>query len=325
MIKLSRRDFGLLAAATATLPLKAVAQSFPTKPIQLHIPFAAGGSTDILARIMGPELGRELKTTIVVSNRAGANGSIAAAALKALPPDGYAIMLATNSPLSAAPHIYRTTGYDPVKDFTPILGIGTLPFVVLVNPQLKARSVGELIALANSSANGLNYGSGSTVALATGESIRAMGKARLVNVNYKSGPQALLDTIGGQLNFVVSDLASSTPHIESGALIPIAVPTAKRSKLFPSLPSISETPAMQGFDLTSWYGMVGPAGMPPEIVREIARATEATMGHAAVQKRAQELSFDIEIQPTADFQQYVRHQLDHWGRVLKTANIQPEG
>jgi tripartite-type tricarboxylate transporter receptor subunit TctC len=322
MTDLSRRA---LLGAAALCPLAARAQAFPTKPVTLVVPFAAGGSSDILARIIGPEVASELKGTIVIDNKPGANGTIAAATVKLATPDGHTIMLATNSPLSAAPHIYRKIAYHPVNDFTPIIGLGTLPFVVLVNPRLQVKTLAELIDLANRKSGGLSYGSGSTVALATGESIRAIGKASIVNVPYKVGPQALQDTIGGQVDFVIADLASAAAHIKAGSLVPIAVTTAARSKLFPSLPAIAETPAMRGFDLTSWYGIVGPAGVPPAVVKQIAAAFEAALSRVDVLKKAQERSFDIQLQPTDVFKQYVADQVGHWQTIVKVANIQPEG
>lgn len=321
---ISRRAFSLLCLAPLSKYAHA-SESYPTRPVQLVIPFGPGGSTDIFARLLQPELSRLLDGTVVVENRAGANGVIAASAVKRASPDGHTLFMATNSPLSAAPYIYVKVPYNPLTDFTPIYGMATLPFILAVNPTTKARTVSELLSLAKSTAGGLNIGTGATVSLVSSETMRVMSGANIVTVPYKSTPQAVQDAVGGQIQAVIVDAAGGTAHFNSGRLIPLAVTTKQRSRIFANIPAIAETKGLEQLDVTSWYGCVGPAKMRPEVVSKVANAFAKTLAIPEINKRVAELGFDIETRTTSEFTAYVREQLEHWQELVKKAGIKPEG
>ena len=310
---------GLALLIAAQAP---AAEAWPAKPVRLVIPFAAGSATDSAGRLFAQRLGSLLGQPVVVENKAGANGQIAAVAVAASAPDGYTLFMTTNSTHSANPHLYRQLAYDPVKDFVPIARVGMLPFMLVVNPELPAKTTAEFLAYAKAHPNELSYGTASTASLVGAETLNAMAALSLVRVGYKASPQAILDLVAGRLHVMVSDFATAMPQVKAGKLRILAVTTATRSALLPDVPAIGET--LPGFDMTSWNGIFAPAGTPPEIVSRLEKESLKLLADKGTEARFAVLGFEVAPQNAQQFDRYVRGEIAHWGKLVRAANIQPE-
>ena len=327
-MKHARRDIGrwivaiVLSIWMSFTPSLFAAENYPSKPIRLVIPFAAGSATDAAGRVLAQALSQRVGQSVIVDNRAGANGQIAAMLVSQSPPDGYTLFMTTNSTHSANPHLYKSLPYDPVRDFEPIARVGTLAFMLVVNPDLPVGNTRELIAYAVAHPGELSYGTASTASLVGAETINAMAHTDLVGVGYKASPQAILDLVAGRLQVMVADFATAMPQVRSGKLRVLAVTTAKRSALLPGVPPIAET--LKGFDMTSWNGLFAPAGTPQPIVARLAQETLASLAQPDVKDRLAAIGFEVDPLEPAAFDRYVREQLDTWGKLIRAAKIQPE-
>ena len=311
-----------LALLFISLATSVLADAYPSKPIRLIIPFAAGSATDSAGRILAQALSQRLGQNVIVDNRPGANGQIAAALAAQSTPDGYTLFMTTNSTHSANPHLYKNLPYDPIRDFTPIARLGTLAFVLVVHPALPVNSTAELIAYARAHRGQLSYGTASTASLVGAETINAMGHADMVGVNYKASPQAILDLVAGRVQVMVADCATAMPQVRTGKLKVLAVTTSAHSALLPDVPPIAAT--LQGFDMTSWNGVFAPAGTPQAVVMRLERETLAILAEAGIKERLAAIGFDVEPQGSSVFRRFVREQFDAWGTLIRAAKIQPE-
>jgi tripartite-type tricarboxylate transporter receptor subunit TctC len=217
------------------------AEPYPTKPIRLIVPFAPGSATDSVARILAQELSQRLGQNVIVDDKPGANGQIAAVAVARSAPDGYTLFMTTNTTQAANLHLYKSLPYDPLKDFEPVARTGTLPFMLVVTPALPAKSTAELMAYARANPGKLTYAAASSTSLVGAETINVIGKVDLTRVNYKSSPQAMLDLVTGRVQVMVADFATAMPHVKAGKLRALAVTTAKRSALLPDVPPMADT------------------------------------------------------------------------------------
>ena len=298
------------------------AETWPAKPIRLVIPFAAGSATDSAGRLLAHQLGSLLGKPVVVENKAGANGQIAAMAVAGSAPDGYTLFMTTNSTHSANPHLYKGLGYDPVRDFDPIVRVGMLPFMLVVNPDLPVKSTAEFLAYARVHRGELSYGTASTASMIGAETLNVMAGLDLVRVGYKSSPQAILDLVAGRLQVMVADFTTAMPHVKAGKLRILAVTTANRSALLPDAPAIGET--LQGFDMTSWNGLFAPAGTPPAILSRLEKDSLKVLADVETQAKFAAIGFEIAPMGSAQFDRYMRGEIAHWGKLVRAANIQPE-
>lgn len=311
-----------LALLVSTPFPQALAATYPSKPIKLVIPFAAGSATDAAGRVLAQALSQRLGQNVIVDNRAGANGQIAATMVAKSPADGYTLIMTTNSTHSANPHLYRSLPYDPLKDFEPIARVGLLPFMLVVNPALPVNSTRELIDYARNNPGKLSYGTASTASLVGAETINAMAKLDMVGVGYKASPQAILDLVAGRLEVMVADFTTAMPQVKAGKLKILAVTTAKRSALLPDVPSMDET--LKGFDMTSWNGVFAPAGTPREIIARLARDMLAILAQPEIGRQFAAIGFEVEPMDTEAFARFVREQIGYWGKLIRAAKIQPE-
>src|SRR5439155_18257813 len=252
-----------LAAASA-----ARADNYPSRNITLVLPFAAGSGTDTTTRLIAQHLAQALGVGIVIENKAGANGMIAATYVARAAPDGYTLLVTTNTTHSANPFLLKTLTYDPVKDFTPIARTGDLPFMLVVNPDLPAKSVAELVAYGKANPGKLTYASGSSSSIVSGATFAHNAGIDMLHVPYKSSPPALNDVIGGRISMIFIDVLTGLPHVKGNALRALAVTTKERSPLLPELPSMQEA-GVPDFDITSWQGYFAPANTPKEIVTRL--------------------------------------------------------
>jgi len=310
----------LLAAAA-----NASAQGYPGRPITLVVGFAPGGGTDTVARVMQRKLGEFLGQTIVVENRAGAGGIIAADLVSKAAPDGYTILLATIAALAVAPHLNSKLPYNPLRDFAPISMATVSGNVLVVHPSLPAKTIAEYVKEANSRPGGLPYGTsgvGSAGNLA-GELFRLTAKANLIHVPYKGGGPAMSDLLGGQIPSVFASATTAVPQVKSGKLRALGTTSAKRSATMPEVPTIAEQ-GYPGYEATNWYAFVGPAKLPKDVVarlnREIVKTLRDPDTHAAIFKQGEE--------PTPstpeELAQHMAREYATWGRVIKDAGIPVE-
>jgi len=316
---------GLCAAAAMVTPAAPAhaAEGYPHRPIRLVVPFAAGSGTDAVARITAKELGEALKENVVVDNRPGANGAIAAELVAQAAPDGYTLFMTTNTTHSANPSLMKKLQYDPIRDFTPVARMGNLPFMLVINPKLPVRTVPELIAWAKSHP-GLSYASGNSTGIVAGATLARMAKLDLLHVPYKSTPPAMTDVIAGQVPMMFVDFAAGIANVKAGKLRALAVTTAQRSKLMPDVPPLADTPELKGFDITSWNGVFGPARLPPDIVAQLNRELSRIATSKDVAPRFEALGFEGFGQSPGQFAGFVADELVKWTKLVKDAGIQPE-
>ncbi|MFN0316443.1 MAG: Bug family tripartite tricarboxylate transporter substrate binding protein [Burkholderiales bacterium] len=297
-------------------------ETYPNKPVRLIVPFAPGSLTDAAARVIGHELGKRLGQNVIVETRPGANGQLGASFTAKSAPDGYTIMATTNSPHAANVHLYKKLPYDPIKDFVPVARIGTLLFMLVVNPSLPVKNTEELIAYARAHPGKITYGTSNSLSLVSAETLNIMAKISTVGVQYKASQQAVIDLIGGEIQMMICDFAVCMPQVKSGKLRALAVPMEKRTVLMPGLPTIGET--LKGFKFTPWLGIVAPAGTPKAVTERLSKALLEVL--ALPEMSAKLASVGVELAPMgpAPFGHFIQEEIDHWGRLVKAAGIRPE-
>jgi tripartite-type tricarboxylate transporter receptor subunit TctC len=316
-----------IAAATgfpATAQTQASTDGYPRQPIRLVVPFAAGSGTDAVARLIAQALGDALKTPTVVDNKAGANGIIAAEAVAKAPPDGYTLFVTTNTTHSANPSLMKSLPYDPVKDFTPVSRMGNLPFMLVVNPALPVRNVAELIAYGKANPGKLTYASGNSTGIVSGATFARLAGIDALHVPYKSTPPAIADVIGGQVSMMFVDTAAGLATVEAGKMRALAVTTKERTKLFPQLPPLADTPELRTFDITSWNGIYAPAGTPRPVVEKLNQALAGIANSPAFRERTAKLGFDAFGSTPEEFAAFTGSELAKWRQLIQAAGIRPE-
>ncbi|MBX9992861.1 Bug family tripartite tricarboxylate transporter substrate binding protein [Phreatobacter oligotrophus] len=313
----------LLAGAAAMAAATPARAAYPERPVTMIVPFAAGSGTDTVARIVAQQLGTRLGGSVVVENRAGANGSVAATFVARSEPDGHTLFMTTNTSHSANPSLLKSIPYDPVADFTPVARMGNLPFLLVIDPRIPAKSVAELVAHAKANPGKLTYASGNSTGIVAGATFARRAGIEVLHVPYRSTPPAVTDIIGGRISMMFVDITSSLTQVNAGALRALAVTTAERSKLLPDLPSMQEA-GIADFDITSWNGVFGPAKMPAEVVQRLNREISAIATDPELVKKFAEIGFDAFAQTPAQLDAFVRAQLVTWARMIKDAGIEPQ-
>ncbi|MSQ59162.1 MAG: tripartite tricarboxylate transporter substrate binding protein [Betaproteobacteria bacterium] len=316
------RLIAVIAVALACATGVRAEDSYPNKPVRLIVPFAPGSLTDAVARVIGHELGKRLGQNVIVDTRPGANGQLGASFAAKSPPDGYTIMATTNTPHAANVHLYKKLPYDPVKDFIPVARIGTIPFMLVVNPSLPVKNVEELIAYARANPGKLTYGTSNSTSLVSAETINVMAKVSTVGVQYKASQQAIIDLISGEIHMMICDFAVSVPQVKSGKLRALAVPMRKRTALMPELPPIGET--LKGFEFTPWIGIVAPAGTPKAVTGRLSKELLSLLALPEMSAKLASVGVELAPMPPAPFGTFMQEEINHWGRLVKAAGIQPE-
>jgi tripartite-type tricarboxylate transporter receptor subunit TctC len=312
-----------LAIASAMLAGAAQAQTYPTRNITMVLPFAAGSGTDTTTRLIAAEVGKALGQQLVVENKPGANGMLAATHVARAAPDGYTLFVTTNTTHSANPSLMKQLTYDPVKDFTPIARTGNLPFMLVINPDVPAKSVQELTAYAKANPGKLTYASGSSAAIVMGATYARRANLDLLHVPYKSSPPALTDVIGGRVSMMFIDIPTGLPLVNAGKLRGLAVTTKDRSALLPDMPSMQEA-GVPDFDITSWQGWFGPANLPKDVVTKVNAELRKVIENPEIKKQLGERGMDAFSGTPEDLAKFVNEQLVLWTRLIKEAGIEPE-
>lgn len=316
----------LLALALPLLTGAAFAQAYPNKVIKLIVPFPAGGPTDTVSRIIGQKLGERLKQPVVVENRAGASGSIAAAAVAKSAPDGYTLMMLA-TPTLLAPHLYKKAGYDIQKDFAPVATIYDLPIVIVVNPALmpSVTDLQKLITHAKAQPGKLNYTSSGTGSFGhlSMELLKTQGQFDMQHVPYRGGVPAITDLLGGQVPMMYADLVAALPHIQSGKLRAIAVGSSRRVSLIPNVKTVAEQ-GLSGFDAVSWGGLLAPAGTPKDIVARLSEEVKQILAEKDVQEKLEHAGTFAAYQGSDQMTTRVRQDYDKWGKVIRDKGISAE-
>jgi tripartite-type tricarboxylate transporter receptor subunit TctC len=314
---------GACLGAIATFTTSGLAASWPTRTVTIITPFAAGSVTDATARIVAQVLQEKFGQPFIVENKAGAGGMIAAQAVSRAAPDGYTLLLTTNSTHSAAPGLYKKVPYDPIKDFTPIARIGSFPSVVVVSPALGVNSIQDLVAYAKENPGKLAYGHGNSSGYIAGEAIGHQAGISMTHVGYRSVPAVMTDLIGGHIPMAIPDLNNALPQIAEKTVLPLAVLTKTRNASLPNVPTLDET-VIPGFDLLAWAGVFGPANMPPEAVTSLADALKETLARPDIQEHFKKAGIESYWGDTDTFKAFVASELAKWTSIIKAAGIEPE-
>ena len=320
MLRICLIALSLILAATAP----AVAQ-YPDRTVKIIVPFPPGGTTDILARIIGAQLEKRLGRAFVVENRGGASGNIGTAAVAQSAPDGYTLLMGNNSILATNASLYKKLNYDPQRDFAPISLIGSQANILVVNPSVPANSMQELIALAKSRPGQLNFASSGHGAAAhlAGELFKAEAKVDIVHVAYKGAAPALHDVVAGHVQMMFATAASVVGLIKDGKVRPLAVTTPKRTAVLPDIPTVAEE-GISGFDATTWHGLVAPAGSSNEVIGTLHFAVATALNDPAVKKSLMDLGVDIVGGTPKEFDAYIKAEIPKWTAVIKASGAQLE-
>jgi tripartite-type tricarboxylate transporter receptor subunit TctC len=310
-----------MAAMTATAP--ALAQTYPAKPVTLVVPFAAGSATDQLARALGNSITQDTKQAVIVDNKAGASGMLAAQAVARSAADGYTVLITTNTTHAANEHLYKKLPYDPVKDFVPVTGLGKGGQVLVVKAEAPYKTVADLIAKAKQEPGKLSFGSGSSSSRVAGEMFKQLTHTDILHVPYKSNPLAITDLLGGQIDFMITDTATGVPQIKGGKLRALGVSTTKRNPMLLDVPTIDEA-GVKGYDMGYWFAAYVPANTPAPVVSRLRELLMAGTKSAAARTFYESTGSDPWTTTSDELAKFQVGDALKWGRVIKAAGIEPE-
>jgi tripartite-type tricarboxylate transporter receptor subunit TctC len=307
----------------ALVAAPATAQHYPARQVTIVVPFGPGSATDSTARVIAQNLQESLGQPFVIENKAGGGGLIAASSVARAAPDGYTLLVTTNTTHSAAQGLFKNVPYDPIKDFTPVARIGSFPTFIAVNIDLPVGTIGELVAYAKQNPGKLVYGHGNSTGQIVGEALKHRTGANIVRVSYRSNPPAVTDLIGGHIGMMVPDFGLGLPQVKAQKIRALAVPTRERNSQLPDVPTLNET-VIPGFDLLSWVGMFAPANTPPQVVDLLARELQKMLARPELKARFIDAGAETFWSGPKEFDAYVRSELIKWTTVIKEAGIEPE-
>lgn len=323
------RSTGICALILSLVPLSGFAQAvksavYPAKPIRLIVPLTAGGPTDSLARIIAVPLGEALGQPLIIDNRPGAGGNIGAEMAAKSPADGYTLFMGTSGPLSINTSLYPKLGYNPIRDFAPVILAASVPFVVAVNPSLPVKSLKELIALAKARPGQLNYGSvpGSASHLST-ELFKSMAAVNIQHIPYKGAAPATTDLITGQIQVSLASTPGAVPQVRAGKIKALGVTSARRIGKLPDVPTVAEA-ALPGYEASVWYGIVAPANTPREIVMRLNQETARIIAERSHRERMLAGDFEPTSNTPEEFGAFIKSETEKWGKVIKTSGARLE-
>jgi tripartite-type tricarboxylate transporter receptor subunit TctC len=312
----------LVAALVALAPFAAWAD-FPDKPITFIVPFAAGSATDQLARALGNAVTAESKAAVVIDNKPGANAFIGAQMAARAPKDGYTVFITTNTTHAANEHLFKKLPYDPVKDFEPVTLLSKGGQILVVNNALPVGSVGDLVKLAKAKPGKLSFGYGSSSSRVAGELFKQMTGTYIVSIPYRSNPPAVTDLIGGQIDMMITDMATGLPQVKAGKVKALGVSTLKRTPLAPELPTISEA-GVKGYEMTFWFAAYVPAGTPPAVVAKLNEIIGKANKSATVSSFYAQNGFEALGGTPDDLRKFQSAESEKWRKIITSAGIEKE-
>ncbi|HYD56889.1 MAG TPA: tripartite tricarboxylate transporter substrate binding protein [Burkholderiales bacterium] len=314
--------FKRLIAAVALLGIvaSASAQQFPSKPLRIIVPFPAGSATDTVARILAGSVSQAMGQPVIVDNKAGADGAIAGTEVAKAAPDGYTLLLATNSPMSVVPVMRKDPPYDPLKDFTPITDIGRYTFFIVVHPSVPAKTLKELVDYAKANPNKINYATGNTTGIVSTALFQSLAGIQMLHVPYKGEPQAITDMLANRVQLIFASSTTSVPHIRDGKLRAIVTTLPKRSPILPEVPTIAEA-GMPEFSIVSWAALFGPANLPREVTARLNKEFVAAMGRPDVQAAMEKQAFALSPSSPERLGAYVKEQLEAYRKVIEATGM----
>jgi tripartite-type tricarboxylate transporter receptor subunit TctC len=310
------------AAAFAQTTASDTARTYPTRPVRLIAPFPPGSNADSVARVMADPLQKALGQPFIVEDRPGATGSIAADYVAKSAPDGYTLLLTTNSPIVVNGHLFKKLSYDPVKDFAPVIRLGVTGFVVMVRPDSPAKTLADLIALARARPGMLSAGSGGAGAQVSTALLKSMAGIHVIDVPYKGVPQAVTDVIGGTLDFAMVDLGNAIVQINGRKLRPLAVTLEEPTPLAPAVPTVAAT--LPGYAVVAWFGIIAPAGTPTEIVAKLNNAAMSALAKPEVTAAFANTGNVISPMNPPQFDAFIKSEIVKWAELVKLAGLQPD-
>ncbi len=315
----------ILAVAALCLVSAVNAETYPAKPIRFIVPFPPGGPTDVLARVLGQKLSEQMGQPVVLDNRPGAGGNLGLELAARSAPDGYTILLGAVGTLTISQYLYKKLNYDPVRDFQPVSLVASMPNVLIVHPSVPARTLKELVQLAKANPGKLNFGSGGagTSNHLGSELLKSMTKIDMVHVPYKGASQAMLGLIGGQVDMVVIGTPTAIPQIQAGKVRALAVLSSRRLPAIANVPTGGEA-GFPGYEVTTWYGVLVPAGTAKDIVAQLNTELAKVMTVPASRDRIVGAGFDPMTGTPQQFAEFLKTESVRWGKVIKDAGIRPE-
>ncbi len=313
----------VVVAVAALIGGAVYAEDYPTRPITLVNVFGPGSASDTICRILADRLSPLLGQPVVVEDRPGADGALAALYVHHHPADGYTLLMGTNSPMSADPYIHKDINYDPVKDFVPISRVGSFTLMLVLNPDLPIHSINELVEYAKANPGKLTFASGNTAGIVGGFTLAKWAEISMLHVPYKTTAPALEDILAGRVSMMFADFTTAMPLVKAGKLRALAISRIKRSTLYPDLPTMDEA-GVKGFNLDAWAGVVAPAGTPPEVVAKLNAALRQVVDSPDVQTKFKNIGFEGFSSTPEELGNYIKEQLVGWGKMAKDAGIKPE-
>ncbi|HEY8359571.1 MAG TPA: tripartite tricarboxylate transporter substrate binding protein [Ramlibacter sp.] len=313
-----------LAAATLLGASSALAQAFPNKPIKAIVPFAAGSATDQIGRAFANEMSKTLGQPIIVENKPGVNGMLGAADVAKATPDGYTILIGTNSTNAALKSLMKQLPYNQDTAFAPLGYLGSVPLIVAVNNDVPAKNLRELIDMAKAKPDTVTFASASTSQLVSTEMLASMAGVKMTNVPYKSGPAAMTDLIGGQVNMFTADFAVMLPQVKGGKVRGLAVTSTKRSAAIPELPTVNEALGLKDYELIAYFAMFAPAGTPADVVAKLNSAINAAANSKELQDKFAPIGFVVEPGTPQQLAERSRLETAKWAKAIRDAKIEPQ-
>jgi len=322
-LRLRRRIVLAIFGAVLAAPGLAAAQAYPAKPLNFVVPFAAGSATDQLARALGQSVTEQTRQAVVVDNKAGASGMLAAQQVARAAADGYTVLITTNTTHAANEHLYKKLPYDPVKDFVPVSGLGKGGQVLVVKSESPYRSVADLLAAARKAPGQLSFGSGSSSSRVAGEMLKQLAGVDILHVPYKSNPLAITDLLGGQINLMITDTSTGVPQVKAGKLRALGFSTLTRSPQLPDVPTIDEA-GVKGYDMGYWFAAYVPAGTPAPVVAKLNELLTAAVKSAPAKGFFESGGVTPWTTTPDELAKFQAAETAKWGKVIKAAGIEPE-
>jgi len=317
------RILSSLIVAALAVASPALAQNYPTKPIKFIVPFAAGSATDTVARIVGDYVSKDLKQPVVVENAAGGSGVIAAQKVAQAEPDGYTLLISTNTTHAANQSMLKKLPYDAVKDFETVTLLGTIPMALVINPSVPAKNVKELIAYAKANPGKLSFGAGSSSSRIGVEMFKVMTGTDIVHVPYKSNPQAVTDLLGGQVQLMIADVSTTLPQAAAGKVKALGVSTKGPSPVAPGLPTIASE-GVPGYEITAWFAAWLPAKTPAPIADKLQKSMAAAVADKEIVAKLMAAGIEPKSSSRKELADFVGSETEKWAKVVKAAGIEPE-